>query len=575
MAQEDTAQEDMAQEDQEQPESSEDAAEDPDTGDGSVHVVGARAVPSGSAQKRPAAEDEGPGSDDVQDLPEGDAGRVSVENDEAGDDEGEEEEEDVEDELEGLDEADAGAEGDEDEAVDIDPPDEDSPWTRHDTALDPELRAALEAAADELEEEEDEEAEAPEVIEPAIPREKLDPEALKVIRRLRRFDHEAYLVGGCVRDLLLGLTPKDFDVATSARPEETREVFSNCRLIGRRFRLAHVYFKGGKVIETATFRANPRRNAESTEGDLYIEADNVYGTAEEDARRRDFTINALFYDPKAGRVVDYVGGLADIEARVIRTVGEPEIRMKEDPVRILRAVRFAAKLDFEIDPATYEAMKRTVSEIPRCAPPRVLEEILRLLRCGASRAAFVLLEDIGALPVLLPPVAERLATGGEEARVRFYALLDALDEWTHSHGGPPDDAVLIAILLLALFPPDALPHSRAEALDAYLRDLVRDARLPRRKVERVRLILGAQRIFAGHRKRRFSVKRFCRQSYIHDALTLFEIRARATGEDAEALPAWRARIEEAGGAAEPSSGEGRRRRGGRRRRRRGGSGGGA
>ena len=191
-----------------------------------------------------------------------------------------------------------------------------------------------------------------------IPKELIDPDADKILRRLRRNGHIAYLVGGCVRDLLLGRTPKDFDIATSATPNEIKDLFRNSRIIGRRFRLAHIFF-GQKIIETATFRTNPREGAEAT-GDepeeLLIRRDNVFGTAEEDARRRDFTINGLFYDIESGEVIDYVGGLADLGARTVRTIGDPDVRFREDPVRILRAIKFAARLGFSIEQGTYEAL---------------------------------------------------------------------------------------------------------------------------------------------------------------------------------------------------------------------------
>src|SRR6478736_2532735 len=173
----------------------------------------------------------------------------------------------------------------------------------------------------------------------------IDPDAAKVVQRLRRYDHAAYLVGGCVRDLMLGRKPKDFDVVTSATPNDIRRLFKNCRIIGRRFRLAHIFF-GPKIIETSTFRANPR---ETETGDLLIRRDNVFGTPEQDARRRDFTINGLFYDIETKQVIDHVNGTADLEARVVRTIGDPDIRFREDPVRILRAVKFAARCDLTIE----------------------------------------------------------------------------------------------------------------------------------------------------------------------------------------------------------------------------------
>jgi poly(A) polymerase len=204
----------------------------------------------------------------------------------------------------------------------------------------------------------------------SIPHEQIDADAEKVVRRLTRNGYAGYLVGGCVRDLLLGRKPKDFDVATSATPQEIKALFRNCRIIGRRFRLAHIFF-GSKIIETSTFRANPREVEadELTENvpegaalppeepaELLIRRDNVFGTAEEDARRRDFTINGLFYDLDADKVIDYVEGLPDLEKKVVRTIGDPQIRFREDPVRILRAIKFAARLDFEIEPASYQAI---------------------------------------------------------------------------------------------------------------------------------------------------------------------------------------------------------------------------
>ncbi len=218
----------------------------------------------------------------------------------------------------------------------------------------------------------------------SIPREHIDPDADKVVRRLKRRGFEAYLVGGCVRDLLLGRRPKDFDVATSATPPETKELFRNCRIIGRRFRLAHIFF-GSKIIETSTFRQNPREGMALEEvEELLIRRDNVFGSAEEDARRRDFTINGLFYDVEAEQVIDYVGGRADLDARLVRTIGDPDIRFREDPVRILRAIKFAARLDFGITPDVYDAIVQCRGALAMAARPRLFEEVLRLLRGGAA-----------------------------------------------------------------------------------------------------------------------------------------------------------------------------------------------
>lgn len=246
---------------------------------------------------------------------------------------------------------------------------------------------------------------------PSLDRTAIDPDADRVVRKLTRAGYKAYLVGGCVRDLLVARKPKDFDVATSATPNEIKATFRNSRIIGRRFRLAHVFF-GSKIIETSTFRANPR---DEDDHDLLIRRDNVFGTETEDARRRDFTINGLFYDVEREEVIDHVGGLADLEAKLIRTIGDPEIRFQEDPVRILRAVKFAARLDFGFEPVTWRALLRWRGEISKCSPPRLLEEIHRLMRGGACRRSFELLVETGVLAVLSPYLAGLLEGDGSPA----------------------------------------------------------------------------------------------------------------------------------------------------------------
>src|SRR3954470_11119506 len=246
----------------------------------------------------------------------------------------------------------------------------------------------------------------------------IDPDAAKVVRRLRGYDHAPYLVGGCVRALLLKRKPKDFDVVTSATPNEIKRLFRNCRIIGRRFRLAHIFF-GPKIIETSTFRANPREieeeegeGTEAESGDLLIRRDNVFGTPEEDARRRDFTINGLFYDIKTGQVIDHVNGMADLEARVVRTIGDPDIRFREDPIRILRAVKFAARCDLTIEPETYRRMMDHRNDIAKCAQARVSEEFYRLLRAGAAKRSMEILLEAELLELLAPEIARGLKTNG-------------------------------------------------------------------------------------------------------------------------------------------------------------------
>jgi len=432
----------------------------------------------------------------------------------------------------------------------------------------------------------------PAEINPAL----LDPDAVKVVHRLRSHGFEAYFVGGCVRDLLVGLKPKDFDICTSATPDEVRDIFRNCRLIGRRFRLAHVYFKGGKILEVSTFRRNPGDALVDTEApnadtaaelaaeekaeDLLITTDNVFGTAEEDARRRDFTVNALFYDVGAGKVIDFVRGRRDLDRQLIRTIGDPEVRLREDPVRLIRGVRFACKLGFDIDPRTYAAMEGAVEDLPRCAPPRLLEDTFRLLRGGISETALKLISALDALKVLLPPVDEFLKRGGPAVEQVFYAHARALDA-RFKAGATFEDAVLLAVLLQPLC--DSAPAEEgqggegrpqvAKAVEELLAELVRTARLPRRIAERCRMILFAQRTLSGQRRRRGSAASFRRHPLFNEALTVFEMSVEATGQHADALARWKE-----GGAPEAApgvpapAGEGRGRR--RRRRRRGGGGGG-
>ena len=318
--------------------------------------------------------------------------------------------------------------------------------------------------------------------------ERMDPDAAKVVRRLSRHGYEAYLVGGCVRDMLLGKTPKDFDVATSARPERVRDIFRNSRIIGRRFKLVHVLF-GAKVIETATFRRNPSE-AESSEGDLLIRDDNEFGEAHEDAERRDFTINALFYDLQTKEVLDWSGGMEDIHRRSVRTLGEPTIRFKEDPVRMLRAIKFSARLDLGIEPETYRAIVDCRGTLAMAARPRLFEEILRLLRGGAAHRSMWLCWELGVLDILLPELSSYLYDAGEDES-RVWRLLDYVDDKTREDGGPPDDVFLLTLLLLEpLREACDGARDRAAAARDFLEPLVERLSMPRRIVDAVRRIVA-------------------------------------------------------------------------------------
>ncbi len=227
--------------------------------------------------------------------------------------------------------------------------------------------------------------------------------------RLKKEGFDAYLVGGCVRDLLLGREPKDFDVVTDADPEQVKKIFRNCRLIGRRFRLAHVHF-GKEVIEVATFRGNGGQQDEkqqlNKEGRLL--RDNVYGTIEEDVWRRDFTVNALYYNIKDFSVVDYVGGMEDHKKAVLRLIGNPETRFREDPVRMLRAVRFAVKLGFELDPECQDAIHADFALLASIPPARLFDEVLKLFLTGNALQTFEMLRHYGLFQVLFPATEKAL-----------------------------------------------------------------------------------------------------------------------------------------------------------------------
>ena len=236
-----------------------------------------------------------------------------------------------------------------------------------------------------------------------ISRGRIDANVRQILARLHGAGFEAYLVGGCVRDLLLGRAPKDFDVATSARPDEVRALFPRSRLIGRRFRLAHVR-AGREVFEVATFRAAHPEGAAGPAGMLLH--DNVYGTREEDAVRRDFTVNALYYDDRDGSVLDFTGGMADLRAGFIRAIGDPAVRYREDPVRMLRAVRFAAKLGFRIEEETEAPIFELAPLLEGVPAARLFEEVLKLFQSGHARESLRGIDRYDLLPRLYPETAE-------------------------------------------------------------------------------------------------------------------------------------------------------------------------
>ncbi len=304
-----------------------------------------------------------------------------------------------------------------------------------------------------------------------ISRKQIKLSALRTLYRLHENGFTAYLVGGCVRDLLMGRTPKDFDIATDARPGQIKRLFNNCRLIGRRFRLAHLQFKDG-ILEVSTFRAAAPENEIDGEGapsprhPLHLKneegmvlRDNVFGTPEEDALRRDFTINALAYNIADFSVIDFTTGLSDLEERLIRPIGDPRVRFTEDPVRMLRAVRFAASHELKIESSTWETLCELSSTITRSSPERLYEEIQKLFLLGSAVRSFELLERSGLSAALFPGLSQR-AGGDSPTRERLHANLEALDGRC-KNGTPPSPALFLALLLGPVLEEEALARCGA------------------------------------------------------------------------------------------------------------------
>ena len=404
----------------------------------------------------------------------------------------------------------------------------------------------------------------------------IDQDALRVLSRLQRNGYEAYLVGGCVRDLLLGRRPKDFDVATQAHPRQIKRLFRNGRIIGRRFRLVHVVY-GRHIVETATFRTEPVLDGSE---DLLITEDNQYGTAAEDARRRDFTVNGLFYDPTRGEVHDWVDGISDLEEGLLRTIGDPRVRFAEDPVRILRAVKFATRLGFRIEEETWAAMCELAHDLSRSAPPRVAEEILRLLRSGTSLGAFRMLRACGALKALLPQVDDYLGTRDDpdprahDRADMFWRLLEALDSDVHN-GNEPSTGVLVAVLFLRVIEnrieEDELSEvDRARVAAEVIHPLASRARLPRRAVEQAKRIISLQQRFLQPPTKHFRRILFLRSDDFPEALHLFRLRSAAWGQGWDVYEGWVERYERAREVSDEELAVLRKKGRRRRRRRRGG-----
>lgn len=384
----------------------------------------------------------------------------------------------------------------------------------------------------------------------------ISPNAIKVVHQLKSQGYEAYLVGGCVRDLLLDREPKDFDVATSALPEEVRQVFRNSRLIGRRFRLAHVRF-GREIIEVATFRGSGNsvdssgdgiNNGQDTSQEIHedgrILRDNVYGSMDEDAIRRDFTINALYLDPEDETVLDRVNGMIDHQNRLIRLIGDPEERYREDPVRLLRAIRFAAKLDFEIAAETLQPISTLGSLLSGVPQARLYEEILKLFLSGHALQTFEDLCRHDLLKQLFPQTDQMLNQAGNESLRQLITLALRSTDSRLAENKPVTPYFLFAALLWGGV--EKVVHNRLDSENEYvvmqqamgevLREQAQTVALPKRSSIPMREVWTLQPRFRQRRGNR--PHRLLEHPRFRAAYDFLLLRAETGSENAELAEWW-------------------------------------
>ena len=372
-----------------------------------------------------------------------------------------------------------------------------------------------------------------------VSRSLIDREALKVMYRLRDAGFQAFLVGGGVRDIFLGKTPKDFDISTSAKPNEIRKIFRNSRIIGRRFRLVQVFFGGGKIVEVSTFRCRTESDDPEDEAEV-LPANNEFGDPAEDAFRRDLTINALFYEIENYTVIDYTGGVKDLQEKIVRLVGDPNRRIIRDPVRMMRVIRHAARASFAIDPATWAAVCEHKETLNVCPDSRVRDELFKDLRGGACRAWAELALESGIFFVLFPFYRSALTEHPEAARTRglLLNLLGVLDR-LGAEGQTVPEEVIFALLLTPLFMVEAdLLAVQSQQASSTMFGEVRDrlegyfARLNIKRFTQdlVARALVTLPLLIAHEKGKVWPKWLTRKSYFAMGVQLFELYGEASGK---------------------------------------------
>ena len=374
-----------------------------------------------------------------------------------------------------------------------------------------------------------------------ISRKRIDEEALKVLYRLHRHGFLAYLVGGSVRDLLLGKVPKDFDVATNAHPHEISALFKNSRVIGRRFRLVHVFFKGRKIVEVSTFRSRSEFEEIQTEEGEFVRKES-FGTPAEDALRRDITINGLFYNIADFSIIDYVGGMVDLEQQVIRTIGDPDERFQQDPVRMIRVIRHAARTGFAIEDSTYQAIVHHREEIRKCSPSRLRDEFLRELKEGVAKSSLHLMLQTSLLFSLFPDLERALgdrSLSGKKTQEFFLSLLGLVDQLIRA-GRLVSESILVALFLTpflqAVTPQHPFLGKReknlylAQSIHWAIHQILTSFSFPRGAKEMAYQILVAQSNIKRSLQKGVISKKLRTKKYFKEAVLLFGIETEAKGE---------------------------------------------
>lgn len=369
----------------------------------------------------------------------------------------------------------------------------------------------------------------------------IDEDALKIIHRLHKFNHKAFLVGGGVRDLLLGKKPKDFDIATSATPNQVKNIFNNCRIIGKRFKIAHIIFKN-KIIEVSTFRSLPDHRLKKTteDQDFLLRRDNNYGTAKEDAARRDFTINSLYFDPRNDSIIDFVGGFEDIKNKVLRVIGDPDVSFKEDPVRMLRAIKFQVIHDLEFDKKTKNAIKKNRFEMEKASTSRMLEEYNKIFRTWNSANIFKGLVENFIFEVLFKEVIEPLKRKNPKWQEEFFQTgigkkLVIADRMLHER--EELTSIIFFALLLSDVVAEALEREKNRqnmvvAIKSSLEPICTRLEIPKRDKDRLIKIFASQ-----HRFRRTNEGNskqneiFRKKDFFYEAFMFFKINALSNNDE--------------------------------------------